>query len=184
MEYLIEGGYKPSFRYYYTTDYSLDQKHPEAIFHSFTRQSLDNDYTRFTLEYTVPEGLEIVARIKEQYFKIAKKKQLGVAIKVLKMLKQVSKDFKLEDIDIKLPRNKNDNIQSKSQSFSTLMSTGVIAPEDALSMADMTTDITGVVSRGQKYKAENMQNDANNLANNNSKKTQKVNVKIGETVIS
>lgn len=130
--------------------------------------------------------IEIVARIKEQYFKIAKKKQLGVAIKVLKMLKQVSKEFKLEDIDIKLPRNKNDNIQSKSQSFSTLMSTGVIAPEDALSMADMTTDITGVVSRGQKYKAENnnMQNNVNNLANNNSKKTQKVNKEVEKTVIS
>ena len=98
--------------------------------------------------------IEIVARIKEQYFKIAKKKQLGVAIKVLKLLGKVSEEFKLEDIDIKLPRNKHDNIQSKAQSFSTLMSTGEIAPEDALSMADMTNDITGVVDRGKKYKEE------------------------------
>lgn len=99
--------------------------------------------------------IEIVARIKEQYFKIAKKKQLAVAIKILKLLGQVSNDFKLEDIDIKMPRNKHDNIQSKAQSFSTLMSTGEIAPEDALSMADMTNDITGVVDRGKKYKEEN-----------------------------
>lgn len=95
--------------------------------------------------------IEIVARIKETYFKIAKKKQLAVAIKILQLLSMVSKEFKLEDIDVKLPRNKNDNIQTKSQSFSTLMSTGVIAPEDALAMADMTTDITGVVSRGEEY---------------------------------
>lgn len=103
--------------------------------------------------------IEIVARIKEQYFKIAKKKQLGVAIKVLKLLGMVSKNFNLEDIDIKLPRNKHDNIQSKAQSYSTLMSTNTIAPEDALSMADMTNDITGVVERGKKYKEQNSDNN-------------------------
>ena len=98
--------------------------------------------------------IEIVARIKERYFKLAKKKQLAVAIEILHLLNLVSKEFKLEDIDIKLPRNKNDNIQTKAQSFSTLMATKEIAPEDALAMADMTTDITGVVSRGKKYKQD------------------------------
>ena len=96
--------------------------------------------------------IEIVARIKERYFKLAKKKQLAVAIEILHLLNLVSKDFKLEDVDVKLPRNKNDNIQTKAQSFSTLMATEEIAPEDALAMADMTTDITGVVSRGKKYR--------------------------------
>lgn len=101
--------------------------------------------------------IEIVARIKESYFKIAKKKQLAVAIKILQLLNMVSKEFKLEDIDVKLPRNKNDNIQTKAQSFSTIMATEVIAPEDALAMADMTTDITGVITRGKKYKEENQE---------------------------
>ena len=105
--------------------------------------------------------IEIVARIKEQYFKIAKKKQLAVAIKVLKLLGEVSENFKLEDIDIKLPRNKHDNIQSKAQSFGSMMGTGVIAPEDALAMADMTNDITGVVERGKKYQKENQENGVN-----------------------
>ena len=57
-----------------------------------------------------------------------------------------------------MPRNKHDNIQSKSQSFAGLMATGVIAPEDALAMADMTTDITGVVERGKDYQEENAKN--------------------------
>ena len=96
--------------------------------------------------------IEIVARIKESYFKIAKKKQLAVGIKILKLLGLVSRNFKLEDIDIKLPRNKNDDMQTKAQSFNTLLSTGEIAPEDALAMADMTTDIQGVVARGKEYK--------------------------------
>lgn len=118
--------------------------------------------------------IEIVARIKESYFKIAKKKQLAVAIKILKLLNLVSKGFKLEDIDIKLPRNKNDNIQTKAQSFSTLISTGEIAPEDALAMADMTTDIQGVVARANDYKNNqeekkkqiNIQNNNNQGINN------------------
>ena len=105
--------------------------------------------------------IEIVARIKEAYFKIAKKKQLGVAIEILHLLNMVSKNFKLEDIDIKLPRNKNDNIQTKAQSFSTLMGTNTIAPEDALAMADMTTDITGVVERGRKYIENKNKTDIN-----------------------
>lgn len=117
--------------------------------------------------------IEIVARIKEAYFKIAKKKQLAVAIEILHLLNIVSKKFRLEDIDIKLPRNKNDNIQTKAQSFSTLMSTGNIAPEDALSMADMTTDVTGVVERGKKFKQENQGNQGNITSTTNSNPSNK-----------
>lgn len=115
--------------------------------------------------------IEIVARIKESYFKIAKKKQLGVAIKILQLLNMVSKEFKLEEIDVKLPRNKNDNIQTKAQSFSTIMGTEVIAPEDALAMADMTTDITGVIARGKKYKESlNKTNQTNDNTDTNNNK--------------
>ena len=110
-----------------------------------------------------------MARIKESYFKIAKKKQLAVAIKILKLLNMVSQEFKLEDIDVKLPRNKNDNIQTKAQSFSTIMATKVIAPEDALAMADMTTDITGVISRGKKYKDSLIKTNNTNTNTNNDK---------------
>lgn len=72
-----------------------------------------------------------------------------------------SKNFKSEDLDVKLPRNKNDNIQTKAQSFSTLMSTEELAPEDALSIVDMTTDITGVVERARKYKEEKAKTEQN-----------------------
>lgn len=110
--------------------------------------------------------IEIVARIKESYFKIAKKKQLAVAIKILQLLNLVSRNFKLEDIDIKLPRNKNDDIQTKAQSFNTLLSTGEIAPEDALAMADMTTDIQGVVARGKEYKESQESKESQEKTNN------------------
>ena len=61
--------------------------------------------------------IEIVARIKERYFKPAKKKQLAVAIQILHLLNLVSTEFKLEDIDVKLPRNKNDNIQTRHKAL-------------------------------------------------------------------
>lgn len=95
--------------------------------------------------------LEIVARIKENYFKIAKKKQLAVIISILKKLNYVSNNIKLIDLDIKFPRNKNDNLQSKAQSYATILGTKTIAPEDALEMANMTTDVTEVIARGENY---------------------------------
>ena len=94
----------------------------------------------------------------------------------------VSKNFKLEDIDIKLPRNKNDNIQTKAQSFSTLMSTKAIAPEDALAMADMTTDITGVVERGKKY-LQNSQESQNSQKTDINLTTKNNEVEAGKEVV-
>ena len=95
--------------------------------------------------------IEVVARVKEKYFKVAKKKQIAVALAILKGLDLVSKEITLKDIDIKLPRNKNDNLQTKAQSYATIVATKTVAPEDALNIADMTTDTTEVIRRGEEY---------------------------------
>lgn len=95
--------------------------------------------------------IEIVARVKEKYFKVAKKKQIAVALAILKGLDLVSKEITLKDIDVKLPRNKNDNLQTKAQSYATIVATKTVAPEDALNIADMTTDTTEVIRRGEEY---------------------------------
>ena len=44
--------------------------------------------------------IEVVARVKEKYFKVAKKKQIAVALAILKGLDLVSKEITLKDIDI------------------------------------------------------------------------------------
>ena len=128
--------------------------------------------------------IEIVARIKESYFKIAKKKQIAVAIKILQLLGLAKIDLKTIDLDVKFTRNKNDNLQTKAQSFSTLHGTKTLDPADALEMCDMTTDVVEVIDRGKKYWEEvseqNLQlqkrtqevlqsgnNDNNNDSNNN-----------------
>lgn len=95
--------------------------------------------------------IEIVARIKESYFKIAKKKQIAVAIKILQLLGMAKIDFKTIDLDVKFTRNKNDNLQTKAQSFSTLHGTKILDPADALEICDMTTDVVEVIDRGKKY---------------------------------
>ncbi|MBQ0112820.1 MAG: phage portal protein [Bacteroidales bacterium] len=95
--------------------------------------------------------IEVVARVKESYFKQAKKKQVAVIMKIMKELGVLKQELKLIDIDIKFPRNKTDNLQSKAQSYSTFVGTRTIAPEDALEMCDVTTDVVDVANRGKEY---------------------------------
>lgn len=117
--------------------------------------------------------IEIVARIKESYFKIAKKKQIAVAIKILQLLGMSRIDLTTIDIDVKFTRNKNDNLQTKAQSYSTLVGTKTLDPADALEISDMTTDVVEVIDRGKKYwqeQAENnlqMQKRTQEVLNNN-----------------
>ncbi len=122
--------------------------------------------------------IEIVARIKENYFKIAKKKQLAVIITILQKLNLINNSIKTIDMDIKFSRNKNDNLQSKAQSYATLVGTKTITPEDALTIADMTTDSVEIAAKGKKYwedEAKESQtqttnvNESGNDLNNNKK---------------
>lgn len=132
--------------------------------------------------------IEIVARIKENYFKIAKKKQIAVAIKILQLIGMANIDFKTIDLDVKFTRNKNDNLQTKAQAFSTIHSTKTLDPADTLEMCDITTDVTEVVDRGKKYwdkveqeklalqkQAQETLNQNNNEDNKKNKKEEKPN---------
>ena len=82
---------------------------------------------------------------------MAKRKQVAVIISIMKSLGQVKKEFKVKDLDIKFSRNKTDNLQSKAQSYSTFVGTKTVAPEDALEMCDVTTDVVEVAERGKEY---------------------------------
>ena len=95
--------------------------------------------------------IEIVARIKEQYFKVAKRKQVAVAIRILQKLGLVSKNFRTRYLDIKVPRNNIDNLQTKAQAYSTLNGTKTLHPADALDMVELTTDIDTKIDRGIKF---------------------------------
>ena len=98
--------------------------------------------------------IEIVAKLKELFFKKAKQKQLGVGIKILQMLGKISKDLSPLNIELAIGRNTLDNLQTKTQAFSTLVATGELATIDALEMSGLTNRVNEVVERGEKAKEE------------------------------
>lgn len=98
--------------------------------------------------------IEIVAKLKELFFKKAKKRQVAVAIKILQQLDIVKKDLSVLDIDINIGRHTTDNLGTKTTAFATLVGTGELATIDALEMSGLTTRTAEVVERGKKAKEE------------------------------
>lgn len=98
--------------------------------------------------------IEIVAKLKELFFKKAKKRQVAVAIKILQQLDIVDKSLSVLDIDINIGRHTTDNLGTKTTAFAALVGTGEIATIDALEMSGLTTRTAEVVERGKKAKEE------------------------------
>lgn len=94
--------------------------------------------------------MEVVARTTEKFNKRSEKKELKIILKILKGLKKISKTSMI-NIDIKYPRNKTDNLNSKVTAMATMWGMKVMAPEDVLEIGDITTDIAEVVARGEAY---------------------------------
>ena len=120
--------------------------------------------------------IEIVARLKEMFYKKAKKEQLNVGMIILKKLGLLREDISTLDIEISVGRHTTDNLQTKTQAFSTLVATGELATIDALEMSCLTNKTREVVERGEEAKkkrqeeAMNMQQNVNNQ-NQNEEKT-------------
>ena len=99
--------------------------------------------------------IEIVARLKELFFKDAKKKQIRIAVKILQLVGKISSEMNPVDINITIGRHTMDNIQSKAQTFSTLVATGELATIDCLEMSGLTNRVNEVAERGEQVKKEN-----------------------------
>lgn len=94
--------------------------------------------------------MEVVARTTEKFNKKSEKKELKIILKILKDLKKIDQTSMI-NVDIKYPRNKTDNLNSKVTAMATLHGMEMMAPEDILEIGDITTDITEVVARGEQY---------------------------------
>ena len=101
--------------------------------------------------------IEIVARLKEMFYKKAKKEQLSVGIEILKKLGLVRKDLSVLNINLSVGRHTTDNLQTKTQAFSALVATGEIATIDALELSCLTNKSREVVERGEKFRKERQQ---------------------------
>lgn len=111
--------------------------------------------------------VEIVARLKELFYKKAKKQQLGVGLKILKNLGLISDNIKVMDIDLSIGRHTTDNLQTKTQAFSTLVATGELATIDCLELSNLTNKTREMVERGKKAKEETQATDTNIVTTNN-----------------
>lgn len=94
--------------------------------------------------------MEEVAKLTETFNKKSEKQELKVIFKILKVLKKIKKASMI-NVDVKYPRNKTDNLNSKVTALSTMLGTRVLAPEDALDIVDITSDNAEVIERGEKY---------------------------------
>lgn len=103
--------------------------------------------------------IEIVARLKELFFKKAKKQQLAIGIKILKMLGIISENLSVLNINLSIGRHSQDNLQTKTQAFSTLVATGELAVIDCLELANLTNKTREMVERGKKEKEERQQEE-------------------------
>ena len=98
--------------------------------------------------------IEIVARLKEIFYKKAKMQQLSVGMSILKKLGLLNDTLSTLDIDIQVGRHTTDNLQTKTQAFSTLVATGEIATIDALELSCLTNKTREVTERGKQAKQE------------------------------
>lgn len=96
--------------------------------------------------------IEIVARLKELFFKKGKKHQIAVGLKILKMLGLINKDLSMTDINLSIGRNTTDNLQTKTQAFSTLVATGELATLDCLELSNLTNKSREMIERGEEAK--------------------------------
>lgn len=98
--------------------------------------------------------IEIVARLKELFFKKAKKQQIGIALSVLKKASVIDDSINTIDIDVQIGRHTTDNLSTKASAFATLVSTGELATIDCLEFSNLTNRTNEVIERGKAYKEE------------------------------
>lgn len=92
--------------------------------------------------------IDTVAKNKVMFAEASERNLLRIALQILSP-KYVPNDLSVLDIDISIPRNKNDDILSKAQSGNEMYQMH-IAKTDIVSYMDFTTDVEGVVKRWEK----------------------------------
>lgn len=71
----------------------------------------------------------------------------------------VLKDLTLQSIQVKFNRNRTYNLQTKVQALQGLLSTGIVAPDDALRTSELFANYIEVYQKGQVYAQQKQQND-------------------------
>ncbi len=95
------------------------------------------------------QDLELVVRRKERAFKRGERKTIRL---VSQIMRQFGEPFEPTDVAVNFVRNRSTNITNKATAISTLISTGVIAPVDAIKIGGITDQPTELAARGEEYR--------------------------------
>lgn len=96
--------------------------------------------------------IDTVANNKAMFTEASEREMLRIALQILSP-KYVSEDLSVLDIDISIPRNKNDNLQTKTQAGSEMYQMHM-PKVDIVRTMDITTDNEGLVKRWETSEKE------------------------------
>lgn len=95
------------------------------------------------------EAAEARAKSDELMFKESERKMLKLVLTILRST--IGTSLRLADVEIKFTRRNYENLQSKSQVFSTLLQTGYCALEEAYAISGISPDPADSAKRGEKW---------------------------------
>ena len=93
--------------------------------------------------------LEIVARNKELTFKKSEKQALKIILNIMNA--SIGTDLSVLNKNIKLSRNKNNNLLVKTQAYMNLLGTKTLDPSDCLTIIDLVSDVNDFIERGKVF---------------------------------
>lgn len=127
------------------------------------------------------QDIDLVASSKEPYYIEGEREALANIIYILNTYDEKVGSLKAEDIEIHFNRNKRVNLQTKAQVFQTLIATG-IAPEDAMDIADLTTNVSDVIMRMRENIKNSQQTDTGTATDEDAGTVSTVGTAVTETL--
>lgn len=98
------------------------------------------------------------AKSDEFTFESGEKELLNIVLSICHK-SGVLKDLTTENIQVKFNRTRTDNLQTKVQALQGLLSTGIVAPDDALRTSELFANYVEVYQKGQIYAEEKHKKD-------------------------
>ncbi len=124
-------------------------------------------------------SLEVVARIKERYFRKSEKQMLKIVCKILEIFRNIK--LKPMHIEPTFVRNRTNNLLNKAQAMLVLKELQFIDPIDIVTLGGISDNPIDLVKRGLTYYEKQEEKDAENNKNTSSKEPQKIGEKNKET---
>lgn len=116
-------------------------------------------------------SLEVVARIKERYFRKSEKQMLKIVCKILEAFRNIK--LKPMHIEPTFVRNRTNNLLNKAQAMSVLKELQFIDPIDIVTLGGISDNPIDLVKRGLSYYEKQEEKNAKNNNISNSQENQK-----------